>query len=151
MKFLVRKIYKGKNLVGMDIEIPEGTYVDADNKYILWNRLPVCIYRSQTAKDYFIWADDGFEFTRLRYENVILFNDRERLWKKEIPIYDNEGKFIKNEVVYNSTRFTPEEVKFMKENFSKFLVDGDGFVFNDLFYVGSDIKEIEKIVSYLNR
>lgn len=151
MKFLVRKEFNGKNLLGHDIHIPCSVYVESDSKFILWEGLPVCIFRSNLANEYFIWADDGFEQTRLTFEDAILFKKRTKIWNETVPIYDDNGNLIKYETVEHVGRYSPEEVNYIRTNFNHLILPGDGFVFNDLFYIGSNIKDIEKIARYLNR
>lgn len=151
MKFLVRKRYSGKNLLGQNIDIPENIYIESDNKFILWYGLPVCIYRSKLANEHFVWADDGFEHSRTMFEESILFTDRLKIWSESVPIYDDLGNVTSYKTVNRSARFSPEEVEYIKKNFSHLVLPGDGLVFNDLFYIGSDIKDIEKLARYIER
>lgn len=150
MKFLLRKDFNGKNLFGMSVSIEAGTYLESDNKYILFNRLPIFAIRSEMAKNVCVWADDGHEQERLLYELVIVFNTRIKEWTEKVPVYDDSGKITKYEEVTITGRFTPREVKYIRANFSNLLTDDENTIrFNDYFYVGSNINEIYNLYIYL--
>lgn len=151
MKFLTRIPFNGKNLLGQPVSIPAGEYVFSDDRYILYNGLPICAPRSRIARTYFIWADDGQENNRAAYIGIILFNERTRIYKSRTPIYDEDGNIVSYREGYAATRFSPEEVEYLTKNFSHLIKPGDGFLFNDLFYIGSDIKDLQKMASYLLR
>lgn len=151
MKFLLRKNFTGKNLFGKEVDIPSGSYLESNKTFILYNKLPLVGVRSDMAKKFFIWADDGNEQARLMCEDIILFQPREREWTANIPIYDDYGNIMSYEEVEVTGRFTPEEVSFIKTNFSQFVLDEPTLIFNDFFYIGSDIKDIQKLTAYINR
>lgn len=150
MKFFSRIDFVGKDMIEQDILIPAHTYVESDDKYLLWNNIPVCTINSQITKDYFIWADDGNEYARAAYENTILFFPRIKSWYEDVPVYNDQGKEIGKKKVYFEGRFTPIEIDYMKTNFSKYLLNGESIIFNNLFYIGSDIKDIKCLFDYLN-
>ena len=151
MKFLVRKDFNINNLFGMPVSAEAGSYLESDDKYILINGLPVFSVTSDMAKTYCIWADDGQEDLRLMYESVIVFNPRMKEWKIQVPSYDDEGNLIGYESRTVMGRFSPDEIDYMKKNFSQFLAKGQVFRFNDFFYIGSDIKDISNLYKYINR
>lgn len=151
MKFLLRKKFSGKNLFGIPVEIEANTYHESDNTYILYNKLPLCNIRSDTAKQMFIWADDGNEYERYACENIILFSFREREWTIQIPKYDGNNEIIGYDEIVVTGRFTPDEVSYIKKTFPHLVLDGPTLIFNDFFYVGSDIKDLQKLATYLNR
>lgn len=151
MRFLLRRDFSGKNLFGMDVTIPADTYLESDDKYILYKKLPLCVLRSEIAKRYFIWADDGFEQTRLAYENIILFASREKSWTVRIPVTDDNGNIISYETVTMSGRFSPAEVSYIKASFPHLVTNDQTLLFNDFFYVGSNIEDLEKIAKYLSK
>lgn len=150
MKFFSRIEFIGKNMAEQDIVIPAHVYIGSDDRFILWDDIPVCTINSQITRDYFVWADDGNEHARISYENTILFFPRIRSWYEEVPVYDDTGREIGKKNIYFEGRFTPTEIKYIKTNFSKYLLNGDAIVFNSLFYIGSDIKEIKALSDYLD-
>lgn len=151
MKFYTRLQFEGKNLAEQDIVIPRHTYVDADSRYILWNKIPVCAIDSQIARDYFIWADDGKELARIQYEETIIFNPRFRQWEGKVPVKDETGRIIDYKIVTMESRYTPEEVDYMLNNFGQFFDNKDSVVFNKYFFIGSHIEEVGALADYLNR
>jgi len=151
MKFYTRLPFNGNNVADMEISIPRYTHVDADDKYILWNKIPVCTLDSKVARDYFVWADDGYEVERAYYEDVILFNPRIKQWTEEVPIYDEHGNIIGHNTVIKEGRYTPLEVEYMFTNFPQFFDNIGVVIFNKYFYRQSDIKEVKALAEYLNR
>ena len=151
MKFLLRKDFKNKNIFGMDVEIKGNTYLISDDTYILYNKLPLCTIRSDLAKRFFVWADDGCEYSRLSCENIILFSPREREYTVQIPKYDSNNEIIGYDEVTATARFTPDEVSYIKKTYPHLVLDGPSLIFNDFFYVGSDIKDLQDLAIYLNR
>lgn len=151
MKFLLRKNYEGTNLFGEPVNIQAGSYLEADNKYVLYNGLPIFAIRSSIAKSICIWADDGHEDLRLVYESVILFNSRIKSWKNKVPVYDENGDISGYEEVTSYGRFTPNEIAYIRLNFSNLITNDPVLRFNDYFYVGSKISEISELYAYLVR
>lgn len=151
MKFLLRKDFNGKNLFGKEVNIECGSYLDSDKNYILYNKLPLVGIRSDMAKKFFVWADDGNEQARLICEDIILFQPREREWTVKIPQYDDSGNITGYENLIVSGRFTPEEVSYIKTSCSHLVLDEPTLIFNDFFYIGSNIEDIQRLAAYINR
>ena len=149
MKFLLRKNYEGKNLFGENVSLKEGSYLESDDKYILYNGLPIFAIRSSIAKSLCIWADDGHESQRLFFESGILFNNRIVEWTSTIPIYNEDNEISGYEKIKQRGRFSPKEVSYIRENFKNLLTNESVLRFNDYFYVGSSISEIGKLYNYL--
>lgn len=147
--YLVYKTYTGKNLLSQDVEIPVGTYVDRVGDLVYFEGIPFCTWRSYVAKNYLIWNGDDQAETRLLYENIIIFGERVRIWSTEVPVYNESGKEIGKKLVRVTGRFSPNEISYMKKMFPQLLKEEDVFNFNDYFYTGSSIKEIEALANYL--
>ena len=129
MTFVSRKEYKGKIMTGQEVTIPEGVTLTTYNNIVSYDRLPICHINSQVCKDNFVWADDGFVDLRIQYENIILFDVRIKFW---------DDKFY--------GRFSKEEVAYIRNNFPQLVEkEQEALLFNNYFYIGSNIKEIEKI------
>lgn len=133
MNFVSRTEYKGKIMTGQEVTIPQGVTLTTYNNILSYDRLPVCHINSQVCKDNFVWADDGYVNLRIQYENIILFDPRVKFW---------------DERYYG--RFSKEEVQYIRNNFPQFLEkDQETLLFNNYFYIGSDIKEVELLALYL--
>lgn len=133
MTFVSRKEYKGKIMTGQEVTIPEGVTLTTYNNIVSYDRLPICHINSQVCKDNFVWADDGFVDLRIQYENIILFDVRIKFW---------DDKFY--------GRFSKEEVAYIRNNFPQLVEkEQEALLFNNYFYIGSNIKEVEALALYL--
>lgn len=56
--YICRKRAKLNALCGM-VNIPYGTEIDADDRFLYLDGSPICTIGSQTAQDYFCYAADG--------------------------------------------------------------------------------------------
>ena len=123
MKFLCRKDYSGKNLLGEDIVIKAGEPLDTQGEILVYDKRPLFHIHSQNARNYMIWNDDGF--------------GRTRMWK------DTSGTL-------RITRWTPLEMQYIRENFPQFLEpDLEVLAFNNYFFIGSPIQEVGQLATYL--
>ena len=137
MKFFCRKDYSGKNLLGEDIVIKAGEPLDTQGEILVYDKRPLFHIHSQNARNYMIWNDDGFGIQRTIYEDIILFSPRTRMWK------DTSGTL-------RITRWTPLEMQYIRENFPQFLEpDLEVLAFNNYFFIGSPIKEVGQLATYL--
>ena len=148
--FLVRANFTCKNLLNQEVSFKTGEYVDELEGYLYKDGIPFCIPTSQIVRDNLIWAGDGHEWARLDYENIILFNTRLKVWDVEFPKYDKDGHIIGYETGKKEGRFLPSEMEYIREHFSD-LLEEDCFMFNNFFYIGSDILEIKELSEYLQR
>lgn len=137
MKFLCRKNYNGKNLLGEDAFIEAGTPLETQGDIIVYDKKPLFHIYSQNARNFMVWNDDGFCIQRATYEDTILFSPRDRMWK------DSSG-------AVRITRFTPMEMQYIRDNFSQFLEDDlEVLTFNNYFFIGAPIKEVGQLATYL--
>ena len=74
MKFLCRKDYSGKNLLGEDIVIKAGEPLETQGEILVYDKRPLFHIHSQNARNYMIWNDDDFGIQRTIYEDIILFS-----------------------------------------------------------------------------
>jgi len=151
MDFVAIKDYKGKNLLVQEIFIPYGTEIEMEKDFLYFQGIPFCANSSEVARKNFVWNGDGRWQARRAFEETIYLAPRRREWEMEVPVYDDNGNVIGKEKQYFSGRFTPAEIKYIKENFSEFLEPGDGLVFNEYFFVGSDIRRVQELADYLER
>lgn len=137
MKFLCRKDYNGKNLLGEKISIKAGTPLETQGDILVYDRRPLFHIYSQNARNFVVWNDDGFGIQRTIYEDIIIFSTRTRIWK------DPHGEI-------KITRFTPIEMQYIRDNFPQFLEPNlEVLAFNNYFFIGSDIKEVGQLATYL--
>lgn len=148
--FIARINFTCKNFLGKEVSFKTGDYVDEVGEYLYKDGVPFCISTSQMGRNKFIWAGDGHEMIRLEYEEIIVFSPRCKVWDVKLPIYDENGKIVDYQIEKREGRFLPSEIDYIKEHFSKFIEPGT-FMFNDLFYKGSDILEIKELADYLSR
>ena len=135
MKYKCFREFKVKTLTdGREITIPPSAELIRLGEFLYYKNLPICVWRSQIAKDNLIWNGDGQADKRLEYESRILFSSRKKTWE-EIG-------------VTRSARFSPEEFEYMTDHFPQFFTE-DG-LFNDYFFVGSHISELKELADYLN-
>jgi len=147
MRYLARCEYAGLNLLGQQIRIPESAILDTQDNIICWKRLPVCYINSQIARDYFIWDGDGHGQDRLRYENEIWFNKETKLYETEVSDIDDQGQPIVFPVLRPS-KYSPEEIRFLRQNFSQYLESGDVILFNNKFYQ-APIEDLRIMAQYM--
>jgi hypothetical protein len=137
MKFLCRKDYNGKNLIGEDVLIKSGELLETQGDIIVYDRKPLFHIYSQNTRIYMVWNDDGFGIQRATYEDTILFSPRERMWK------DSSGAI-------RITRWTPTEMQYIRENYFQFLEsDSEVIAFNNYFFIGSPIEKVNELATYL--
>lgn len=148
--FMVRINFTCKNLINQEVSFETGDYVDEIGGYLYKDGIPFCTVTSQMARDKLVWAGDGHELARTEYENTILFEVRLRVWEIEVPVYDNEGNIIEYRTEKRESRYLPSEMSYLREHFPH-LLEPYAFMFNNLFYKGSDILEIKEIAEYLKR
>lgn len=146
MKYLTRTEYKGLNLIGQQVEIPAGVYCDTQDNIICWQRYPVCYINSQIARDYFIWADDGQELRRLKYENDIWFNKPAQEYDFETPVEHGDGT-TETIIVRRISKYSAEEIRFLTKNYSKYLESAEVILFNNAFYQ-APIDDLEAMAKY---
>ena len=149
-EFIARLSYDGKNYMNQVIHIPAGTEVLEKNGRLYYEGIPFCGQTSQVARDYFIWNGDGNCQMRLIYENGILFDTRIKIWEADAPIFNDLGEVIGYEKVQRTGRFTPTECNYIRAHFPN-LLENDSFLFNNYFYIGSNITEIKALYEYIKR
>lgn len=149
--FICREDFHGKNLIMQDIFVPFDTSVESDDRYLYFEGYPFCFIDSQVARDYFVWNGDGKGSIRKGLEEIIIFLPREREWEVQIPIYDEQYNIIGYKKGYAIGRYTPQEVEYIKKNFPKLVKDGPNIEWSDWLFIGSDIKELQELASYLSR
>ena len=137
MKFLCRKEYNGKNLLGEEVSIKSGEALETQGDIIVYNRKPLFHIYSQNARIHMVWNDDGFGIQRTTYEDTILFSHRDRMWK------DSSGTL-------RITRWTPTEMQYIRDNYPQFLEpNNEVLAFNNYFFIGSPIQEVRQLATYL--
>ena len=151
MNYLVIEEYKGKNFINQEIIIPADTAVERVGDLIYFKGTPFCTWKSQVAKDYLVWNDDGCAADRKYYESIILFSPRMRRWKESIPIYNEFDIKIGEKEIIQEGRFSPNEIKYIKMRFPQFVKNEAGLSFNDFFYCGSNIEDIRELAVYLQK
>lgn len=155
MTFYLIDDYEGKNFIGEEVRIDKGTILstDMDEEYICFEDVPICGVDSNRARTKFVWADKGDYERRLFLERKIVLDYRVKTWEIQIPVYDeNTGKIIRYDTLVMRGRFSPFEVKYIKENFSDLIDPSEsGIRFNSKFYHGSDLEDLEKLGLYLDR
>lgn len=149
MKYKCFKEFKGKDLNLKSLTVPVNSELIRQGDILYYNDQPVCIWRSQVAKDYFIWNGDNCADERLGYLKTIVFDPREVSWEELVKEFDEEGNITDEKLETHTDRYTPEESKYMLEHFPQFF--DDNWRFNDYFYVGSHISELKDLANYLNR
>ena len=139
MKYKCFREFKVKTLTdGREVIIPPSAELIRLGDFLYYKNLPICVWRSQIAKDNLIWNGDGQADKRLEYESRILFSSRKKTWT------EYNGK----DTITRSARFTPTEFEYMTDHFPQFFTE-DG-LFNDYFFVGSHISELKELADYLN-
>lgn len=147
MNYVCVKKYVGKNFALKFIEIPIGSKVERQGDFLMWKSIPFCSWRSDVAKKYFVW-DDNFQ-ARASYIYTIVEEDRLRVWTENVPVYDDStGKVIDFKTKERVGRFSPDEVSYIKKNFPHLLTNESVLNFNDFFYTGSKITDLEKLALY---
>lgn len=142
MKYFTRCEYVGPNLLGQQIRIPEYAIVDTQDNIICWKRLPVCYINSQIARDYFIWDEDNHGQDRLRYENEIWFNKETELYEFEPDTGDIP--------LLKPSKYSSDEIRFLRQNFSQYLENGDVILFNNKFYQ-APIEDLRIMAQYMRK
>ena len=146
-EYIARKTFIGKNLLGKEITIPDGTFVDELYSHLYFEGVPFATTFSEVAHTYFVWAADGNYEARMELENDIIFKNRIRIWEEQMIVPTDPPEIKK---ITRTGRYTPEERAYIREHFPK-LLDEDTFRFNDYFYRESKIEELLKLANYLNR
>lgn len=148
MKFKCFKRFQVRALGNLEpINVPIGAELIRRGDILYYNGIPVCTWRSLIAKEYLVWDGDGMANQRLQYENIILFNPREKTWSEIVYYIDPKDGVEKEKTEEVSGRFSPDEAEYMMENFSQFFHEDARF--NDYFYVGSHIQEVKALADYL--
>lgn len=147
MKYITRLAYSGPDFLGRPIEIPERSAADSQDSMICWNRIPICLINSQIAHKYFAWDEDGQGVLRGQYEGDIWFSKEARPYVFEIETVDEQGQ-IHKETVIKYSKYSPEEIRYLQRNFSKYLQDSDIIQFNNDFF-RAPITDLETMARYL--
>ena len=151
MSFKSIDIYKGRNLLGQDICIPYKEDIQVEGSYLYYEGAPFCSKTSEVARKYFVWNGDGYWEARKAYEDVIYLKPRTKKWEKDIPIYDGNGNIIGTQKETFYGRFTPNEIRYIRENFPEFVESSEGLIFSNYFFMGSDIMRVKELFEYLIR
>lgn len=151
MNYFVREVYRGKNFLNQNVEVPAGIFVERIGDLIYFKGIPFCTWRSQVAKDYLIWNGDGCFKERSFCEGVILFEPRLKKWKDYISVYDDTEEVLRKKETFFGDRFSPAEISFIKKRFPQLVEERPGLFFNDFFYTGSDIGDVRDLALYLQR
>lgn len=149
MKYKCFKEFKGKDLNLKPLTVPVNSELIRKGDILYYNDQPVCIWRSQVAKDFMVWNGDNCADERLGYLKTIVFDPRMKTWEELVKETDEEGNVVNEKMETRSDRYTPDEASYMLEHFPQFF--NDDWRFNDYFYVGSHISELKDLANYLNR
>lgn len=151
MKYKCIKKFKGKSLGegNKEVTFPKGSELTRQGDFLYYGDVPVCVWRSQVAKDFFVWNGDGQGDLREEYLNVIVHGPREKSWIEVREYEDPETHEVKKENIVRKGRFSPEEAEYLEKTYPQFF-NPDG-IFSDYFYVGSHVSDLKDMSSYLNR
>lgn len=121
-EFICKKKYKGKNILGDKVSVPVDAEIDKYENFLLYKGKPICLYRSQVAKDYFVWNGDGCG---------------EERWKLEQEIFKHKP-------------FPLDKASMLQTKFPHLLNgDRDAIIFNDYFFTQSHISELKDVIQKL--
>lgn len=148
MKYRCFKKFSGKDLNLNPLTIPVNAELTRQGDILYYNNQPVCIWRSQMAKDFLVWNGDACADDRLNYLKVIIYDPREKTWTEIVKEINSETGEEQEVSVKRYGRFTPEESDYLLNRYPQFFND-DGR-FSDYIYVGSHISDLKDIVNYLN-
>ena len=149
MRYKCFREFTGKDLNLKSLFVPVDAELIRQGDVLYYGNKPVCIWRSQMAKDYLVWNGDGCADERLGYLRVIIYNPREMSWTEMVTEYDEETGEEKGKVpVTRYGRYTPEESEYLLNRYPQFFSE-DGR-FSDYFYVGSHVSDLKDMANYLN-
>lgn len=123
ISYICVKPYKGKSIIGTDVEIPVGAelFVDKDILCYIYKEkqntsiIPVCYQHSQIAHDYFIWNNS--------------FEERKEIMEKINSLFPLNAE---------QTKETWDSFKFLlNENCE------DSIIFSKYYYFGSFVSELK--------
>lgn len=147
MKYLTWKKYSGQDYLGRKIEIPLLAEAETQDNIICWNRIPICLINSQVGREFFVWNDDDRGLIRANLEQDIWFNKEFRPYPYEETVLNEDGD-TETRTVIKYTKYSADEARFLKKNFSKYLESGDIINFNNSFYQ-APISDLEVMSRYL--
>lgn len=132
MIYICWKDYKDC-IVGNNYECIDGWIVNGDVK--------LCAEHSQDAHYHFSINDDGYGLERGPLVYKIACAPRKRQWEEEVEDPETGEK----EIVIRTGRFTPEEDKWLTDNYPQYRDSG---MFNNAWFV-APIEDVEAINTYL--
>ena len=110
--------YEDKTMDARPISIKVGERLTRSEAVLFYHDIPICVYRSYVAKKHFAPDDDHLGLERGGLAFTIAHDPRER--------YSDDRTARQ--------RFTDEEIKTLRQHWSRFLKPGDTILFNDLFF-----------------
>ena len=149
MRYVTKRPYSGPDFLGHQVEIPELAEADVQENIICWNRKPICYINSQVARDYFVWADDHMELSRRAYEVFIWFNKEIKPYMFEVKTLDKDGN-VKIEYVQKFSKYSPEESRYLRKYFSKYLEDNNDIIEVNNAFFQAPIEDLALMAKYLD-
>jgi len=130
MNYIVHHRFKDKGACGKYFNLPYGTKLITVGEFIATtDKKIICFPTSENGRKYFAINEDGKGLERGALTYAIAYQQR------------NAG---------NGFRFSDDEAKLIKENYSHFLrQDADVILFNDSFFE-ADVKELQALADALN-
>ena len=104
MKYVACRRFRGKDLNGVSVNIPYGSELNTNGKYICLGHVPVCFEKSQTAHKYFAINEDGKGLERGTLTFLLAFMPRKTKCgfrytdKERAMLINNWGKYIRQDV-----------------------------------------------------
>ena len=112
VKYLVGKRYKGDSLTTSSVNLPRDTELTRKGDMIYFKDIPICIWRSEIAKQYFVYNKDGkgrerFDYIHSIKDRLQMENKHQERWDKiwndfkVCPKYKRSEKFMENYWLWN--------------------------------------------------
>ena len=118
MEYITHLRFKGKDLNGKSVLITRGKKLNCINGYLYFEERPICVYRSECARQHFAINDDGQGMTR--------------------------GDLIES-IAYSNHGMTDNQIDLLKSKWNKFLnMEHDVIIFNEDFFI-SEVSELKTL------
>lgn len=132
MEYITHNKYKGKDIKGKDVLIPRGKKLTKNGDFLFFESTPICIYRSEVAKQHFSNNYDGNGLLRGDLTHKIAYSDR------------------RYQVGNWNQRFNEKQIELLcSDKWVKLLnTEHDVIIFNDSFF-DADVDELKELYKEL--
>ena len=119
-KYVCYMPYAGKTLSTMNVSIGRGSSLTRDGDVLIFDAIPVCVYRSLIGKMHFAFDGDGCGLRRGDYIHAIAYAPR--------------AKYCERFGFKSLQRFSDRELDILNCFWRCYLKPGSSLMFNDRFF-----------------